>query len=312
MHRFKFILYRPVQLVPVLIGISIVTFVLIHAIPGDPARLLLGAKATPVAIAAIHAKFGLDQPTGIQYFYFLANLLRGELGLSIIYKAPVLLVVVDRIFPTLFLLIYAVALAVSLSVVLGSLAAAERGRLIDQAIRLFSTVGLGLPAFWLGIVLIMLFSIQFGWFPVSGYGDDVIDRLHHLFLPAFTVALAMAPVLTRNLRASLIAESTADYVSAARAKGLPRHVIFFHHIFRNSLIPTVNLLGVNVGWLIGGTVVVETVFSVPGLGGLLVSSIFARDYLVVQAVTLILALGVVATNFIVDIVTVALDPRIQP
>ncbi len=312
MHRFNFVLYRPIQLVPVLIGISIVTFVLIHAIPGDPARLLLGAKATPEAIAAIHAKYGLDRPVAIQYFYFVANLIRGELGLSIIYRAPVLLVVVDRILPTLFLLIYAVMLAVILSVVLGSTAAAYRGRPADQAIRLFSTIGLGLPAFWLGIILMMVLSIGFGWFPVSGYGDDFLDRLHHLFLPAFTVALAMAPVLTRNLRASLIAESTADYVSAAKAKGLPRHVIFFHHIFRNSLIPTINLLGVNVGWLIGGTVVVEAVFSVPGLGSLLVSSIFARDYLVVQAVTLILALGVVATNFLVDIVTVALDPRIQP
>jgi peptide/nickel transport system permease protein len=312
MHRFNFVLYRPIQLIPVLIGISIVTFVLIHAIPGDPARLLLGAKATPEAIAAIHGKYGLDRPVAIQYFYFVANLIRGELGLSIIYRAPVLLVVVDRILPTLFLLIYAVMLAVTLSVVLGSTAAAYRGRPADQAIRLFSTVGLGLPAFWLGIILMMVLSIGFGWFPVSGYGDDFLDRLHHLFLPAFTVALAMAPVLTRNLRASLIAESTADYVSAAKAKGLPRHVIFFHHIFRNSLIPTINLLGVNVGWLIGGTVVVEAVFSVPGLGSLLVSSIFARDYLVVQAVTLILALGVVATNFLVDIVTVALDPRIQP
>lgn len=312
MHRFNFVLYRPIQLIPVLIGISIVTFVLIHAIPGDPARLLLGAKATPEAIAAIHAKYGLDRPVAIQYFYFVANLIRGELGLSIIYRAPVLLVVVDRILPTLFLLIYAVMLAVTLSVVLGSTAAAYRGRPADQAIRLFSTIGLGLPAFWLGIILMMVLSIGFGWFPVSGYGDDFLDRLHHLFLPAFTVALAMAPVLTRNLRASLIAESTADYVSAAKAKGLPRHVIFFHHIFRNSLIPTINLLGVNVGWLIGGTVVVEAVFSVPGLGSLLVSSIFARDYLVVQAVTLILALGIVATNFLVDIVTVALDPRIQP
>ena len=312
MHRFKFVLYRPVQLIPVLIGISIVTFVLVHAIPGDPARLLLGAKATPDAIAAIHAKYGLDQPIPIQYLRFMENLLQGEFGMSIIYRAPVLSVALDRIAPTLFLLIYAVILAVLLAVLLGSLAAAKRGRPTDQAIRLFSTIGLGLPAFWLGIVLIMLFSIRFGWFPVSGYGDDFLDRLHHLFLPAFTVALATAPILTRNLRASLIAESQADYVSAARAKGLPRHVIFFHHIFRNSLIPTINLLGVNVGWLIGGTVVVESVFSVPGLGSLLVSSIFARDYLVVQAVTLVLALGVIATNFAVDIVTVALDPRIEP
>jgi len=312
MHRFKFVLYRPVQLIPVLIGISIVTFILVHAIPGDPARLLLGAKATPEAIAAIHAKYGLDQPIPVQYLLFIKNLLHGEFGQSIIYRAPVLGVAADRIAPTLFLLIYAVILAVLMAVMLGSLAAARRGRPTDQAIRLFSTIGLGLPAFWLGIVLIMFFSIRLGWFPVSGYGDDFPDRLHHLFLPAFTVALATAPILTRNLRASLIAESQADYVSAARAKGLPRHVIFFHHIFRNSLIPTINLLGVNVGWLIGGTVVVESVFSVPGLGSLLVSSIFARDYLVVQAITLILALGVIATNFTVDILTVALDPRIQP
>jgi peptide/nickel transport system permease protein len=311
MHRFKFVLYRPLQLVPVLFGISVITFVLIHAVPGDPARLLLGARATAEAIAAIRKQFGLDQPVILQYAYFVQNLMHGELGRSIIYKTPVLAVVADRIAPTLFLLIYAVLLAVILSLVLGSIAAVQRGRLADQVIRLFSTVGLGIPAFWLGIVLIMLFSIRLGWFPVSGYGDTFLQHLHHLFLPALTVALAMAPVLTRNLRASLIAESTADYVTAAKAKGLPGHVIFLHHILRNSLLPTVNLLGVNIGWLIGGTVVVETVFSVPGLGGLMVASIFARDYLVVQAVALILALGVVVTNFIVDVVTVALDPRIE-
>jgi peptide/nickel transport system permease protein len=311
MHRFRFVLYRPLQLVPVLFGISVITFVLIHAIPGDPARLLLGARATAEAIAAIRNQFGLDQPVILQYAYFVQNLMHGELGRSIIYKTPVLAVVADRIAPTLFLLIYAVVLAVLLSLVLGSIAAMQRGRVADQVIRLFSTVGLGIPAFWLGIVLIMLFSIRLGWFPVSGYGDTFLQHLHHLFLPALTVALAMAPVLTRNLRASLIAESTADYVTAAKAKGLPGHVIFLHHILRNSLLPTVNLLGVNIGWLIGGTVVVETVFSVPGLGGLMVASIFARDYLVVQAVALILALGVVVTNFIVDVVTVALDPRIE-
>ena len=311
MHRFRFVLYRPLQIVPVLFGISVITFVLIHAIPGDPARLLLGARATAEAIAAIRKQFGLDQPVFLQYAYFVQNLMHGELGRSIIYKTPVLAVVADRIAPTLFLLIYAVLLAVLLSLVLGSIAAMQRGRVADQVIRLFSTVGLGIPAFWLGIVLIMLFSIRLGWFPVSGYGDTFLQHLHHLFLPALTVALAMAPVLTRNLRASLIAESTADYVTAAKAKGLPGHVIFLHHILRNSLLPTVNLLGVNIGWLIGGTVVVETVFSVPGLGGLMVASIFARDYLVVQAVALILALGVVVTNFIVDVVTVALDPRIE-
>jgi len=311
MHRFRFVLFRPIQLIPVLLGISVVTFVLIRMIPGDPARILLGVRATQEAINAIHRQFGLDQPIYIQFVYFLANLVQGEFGRSIIYRAPVLDVVSTRIAPTLFLLIYAVVLSVTMSVVLASLAATRRGRFLDQVVRLFSNIGLGLPAFWVGIVLIMFLSIRLDLFPVSGYGENFIDRLYHLFLPALTLALALAPVLTRNLRASLIAEGMADYVTAARAKGVPSRAIFLHHILRNSLLPTINLLGVNVGWLIGGTVVVETVFSVPGMGQLMVASIFARDYLVVQAVTLILALGVVLTNLLVDIVTVALDPRVS-
>jgi len=311
MHRFRFVLFRPIQLIPVLLGISVVTFVLIRMIPGDPARILLGVRATQEAINAIHRQFGLDQPIYIQFVYFLANLVQGEFGRSIIYRAPVLDVVSTRIAPTLFLLIYAVVLSVTMSVVLASLAATRRGRFLDQMVRLFSNIGLGLPAFWVGIVLIMFLSIRLDLFPVSGYGENFIDRLYHLFLPALTLALALAPVLTRNLRASLIAEGMADYVTAARAKGVPSRAIFLHHILRNSLLPTINLLGVNVGWLIGGTVVVETVFSVPGMGQLMVASIFARDYLVVQAVTLILALGVVLTNLLVDIVTVALDPRVS-
>ena len=311
MHRFRFVLFRPIQLIPVLLGISVVTFVLIRMIPGDPARILLGVRATQEAINAIHRQFGLDQPIYIQFVYFLANLVQGEFGRSIIYRAPVLDVVSTRIAPTLFLLIYAVVLSVTMSVVLASLAATRRGRFLDQMVRLFSNIGLGLPAFWVGIVLIMFLSIRLNLFPVSGYGENFIDRLYHLFLPALTLALALAPVLTRNLRASLIAEGMADYVTAARAKGVPSRAIFLHHILRNSLLPTISLLGVNVGWLIGGTVVVETVFSVPGMGQLMVASIFARDYLVVQAVTLILALGVVLTNLLVDIVTVALDPRVS-
>jgi len=298
MHRFRF-------------GISLVTFVLTHLIPGDPARILLGIRATPEAIAAIHEKFGLDKPIFAQYFYFLANLLQGEFGRSIIYRAPVFGVVFERIIPTASLILFAVVLSVVLSAILASIAATRRGGIADQAIRLFSTIGLGLPAFWLGIVFIMLFSIRLDLFPVSGYGEGFLDHLHHLALPAMTLAVSLVPVITRNLRASLIAEGTSDYVTAARAKGVPARVIFFNHVFRNSLLPTISLLGVNIGWMIGGTVVVETVFSVPGLGQLMVSSIFARDYLVVQAVTLVLALGVVATNFLVDVLTAILDPRIS-
>lgn len=311
MERYKFILYRPLQLIPVLFGVSVVSFFLVHSIPGDPVRILLGTRATAEVMAKVRAQYGLDEPLVLQYLYFLKNLAQGEFGRSIIYKTAVFDIVAERIAPTLFLLSYAVLMAVLLAAGLAVLAAVKRGRLPDQLVRVYSTAGLGLPAFWLGIVLIILFSIRLGWFPVSGYGDSFIGHLHHLFLPALTIALALSPVLIRNLRASLIGELEADYVNAARSRGLPESHIFARHVFRNSLIPTITLLGVNVGWLIGGTIVVEQVFSVPGLGSLMIGSIFARDYLVVQAVTLVFAVAVILTNFAVDIICVALDPRIR-
>jgi peptide/nickel transport system permease protein len=311
MHRFRFVLYRPLQLLPVLFGISIVSFVLVHAIPGDPVRAIIGPKATPEVIERVRAQYGLDQPVVVQYMRFLQNLAHGEMGRSIVYKMPVVGLVTERVQATVFLLGYAVVLALCLTVPLAVIAALWRGRPPDHLIRMLSTAGLGFPAFWLGIMLMIVFSVRLGLFPVSGYGEDLLGHLHHLFLPALAIALALSAILTRNLRASLLAELDADHIAAARAKGLPARWIFVHHVFRNALIPTINLLGVNLGWLIGGTVIVETVFSVPGLGSLMVSSIFARDYMVVQAITLAFACATVLVNFVVDIVTVALDPRIE-
>jgi peptide/nickel transport system permease protein len=311
MYRYRFALHRPLQLLPVLFGISILIFLLIHALPGDPVRTMLGAKATPEVIERIRTEYGLDQPMLVQYGYFLKNLARGEMGRSIVFKVPVLGLVAERIQTTIFLLAYGVVLALALTVPLASTAALNRGRWPDHLIRTFSTAGLGFPAFWLGIMLMILFSVRLGLFPVSGYGQGFLGHLHHLFLPALAIALALSAILTRNLRASLLSELDADYVAAARAKGLPAHWIFARHVLRNSLISTINLLGVNLGWLVGGTVVVETVFSVPGLGSLMVSSIFARDYMVVQAITLTFACATLLVNFVVDVVTVALDPRIE-
>ena len=311
MHRFKFVLYRPIQLLPVLFGISLISFVLIHAIPGDPVRTILGAKATPEAIERIRAQFGLDKPIMVQYGYFLQNLGRGEMGRSVVYKIGVVELVAERFQATLFMLVYGIVLALAFTVPLAVTATVYRGRWPDHLIRVFSTSGLGFPAFWLGIMLMIVFSVKLRLFPVSGYGEGFISHLHHLFLPALTIALALSAILTRNLRASFLAELDSDYVSAARAKGLPARWIFVRHVFRNSLIPTINLLGVNLGWLIGGSVVIETVFSVPGLGSLMVKSIFARDHMVVQAITMAFACATVLVNFIVDVVTVALDPRIE-
>ncbi len=312
MGRFRFILTRPIELIPVLIGISIITFVLVHMLPGDPAQVLLGPRATARAMAAIRHEYGLDKPVIVQFFYFLANILHGQLGRSVVYKAPVFEVIGGHVLPTVFLVAYSVLLSVVASIILAIASALQEGKALDHLVRMFSTVGLGLPAFWIGVVFMMVFGIQLGWFPVSGFGDGFWGHVHYLFLPALTITIAMTPILTRNLRANLLQEARADYVTAARSKGLPSSVIWRTHIFRNSLLATVNLLGVTVSWLIGGTVVVETVFSVPGLGHLMVSSIFSRDYLVVEAVTMILALGIVGTNFLVDIVTALLDPRVEP
>jgi peptide/nickel transport system permease protein len=311
MERFKFILTRPLQLVPVLFGVSIFSFFLVRSIPGDPVRILLGSRATPEVAAKIRAQYGLDEPLPTQYLLFLKNLLRGDFGKSIVYKTSVLDVVAERIWPTVNLLAYALVLAVAVAFVFAAVAARHNGRLPDVLVRIYSTAGLGLPTFWLGIILIMLFSVTLGWFPTSGYGDSAADRLYYLFLPAVSIALALSPVLIRNLRASLIAEMDSDYAIAARSRGMSENGIFFRHVFPNALVPTITLLGVNFSWLIGGTVVVEQVFSVPGLGQLMVASIFARDYLVVQLITLILAVAVIATNFVVDVLTVAIDPRVS-
>ena len=298
-------------MIPVLFGISLITFILIHTIPGDPVRILLGPRATRAVIEAVHAQYGLDKPIYIQYGYFLLNLAKGDMGRSIVFKMPVLALIGERISATLFLLSYGLVLALAMTLPLAVIAAVYQGRIPDHLIRLVSTVGLGFPPFWLGIMMMLVFSVWLGRFPVSGYGRTFVEHLHHLFLPSLTIAVALAAVLVRNLRASLLVEMDSGYVAASRAKGLPERWIFLRHVIRNSLIPTINLLGVNLGWLIGGTVVIETVFSVPGLGSLLVSSIFTRDYMVVMGITMAFACAIVIVNFVVDIATVALDPRIE-
>lgn len=311
MNRFRFVLFRPIQFVPVLIGISIITFGLLHAVPGDPVRTLLGEKATPEAVASIQARYGLDRPVVEQYAIYLRNLATGDFGQSIVYKTQVADLLGRRISATVFLLVYATVLSIAITLPLAIAAATYRGRWPDQVVRAFSTVGLGFPAFWLGIMLIIMLSIWLPLFPVAGYGEGFLGHLHHLFLPSITIAVALSAILIRTMRASLIETFNADFVTGARAKGLPRHWVFLRHVLRNSLLPAINLLGVNIGWLIGGTVVIESVFSVPGLGQLMVQSIFARDYFVVQALTLTFACATVVVSFVVDIVTVALDPRIE-
>ncbi|MCO6179765.1 ABC transporter permease [Ciceribacter sp. RN22] len=311
MHRYRFVLYRPLQFLPVLFGISLITFVLVRMIPGDPARVILGTKATPAAIAKIRTQYGLDEPIWLQYFYFLRNLAQGEMGKSILYKIDVLKLIVTRIEPTLMLVVTSVVLSVLIAVPMAAIAARRRGRLPDHAVRLVSTMGIGFPPFWLGLMLMILFSVKLDLLPVSGYGQGFGEKLAHLALPSLTVALSLSAVVTRSLRAAMVEGLKSDVATAARARGMPENVVFWRHVLPNALVPTINLLAVNTGWLIGGTVVVESVFALPGMGQLLVRAIFSRDYMVVQGVAMVFACATVLVNFLADIATVAADPRVK-
>ncbi|MBY3074469.1 ABC transporter permease [Rhizobium laguerreae] len=311
MHHYKFVLTRPLQFLPVIFGISVITFILVRLIPGDPARNILGTRATPAALASIRAQYGLDQPMWLQYVYFLKNLANGEMGKSILYKIDVLKLIVTRIEPTLALVVSSVVLSVLIAVPMSAIAARNAGRAPDHAVRIVSTFGIGFPPFWLGLMLIILFSVELGMLPVSGYGATIGEKLSHLVLPSLTVALSLSTVLTRSLRAAMIEQLKSDVATAARARGMPEGIVFWRHVLPNSLVPTINLLAVNIGWLIGGTVVVESVFALPGMGQLLVRAIFSRDYMVVQGVAMVFACATVLINFIADIVTVAVDPRVK-
>jgi len=237
--------------------------------------------------------------------------MHGEMGRSITFKIDVLQLIANRIEPTLALVFSSVLLSVLIAVPLAAVAARNEGQLIDHTVRVVSTFGIGLPSFWLALMLIMLFSVSIPLLPVSGYGNTLSDKLTHLVLPSLTIALSLSTVLMRSLRASMIDWLKSDVATAARARGMPEHVVFWRHVVPNAVVPTINLLAVNIGWLIGGTVVVESVFALPGMGQLLVRAIFSRDYMVVQGVAMVFACATVLVNFLADIATVAADPRVK-
>jgi len=311
MNLFTFLRRRIVQMLPVLLGISLVTFFMIHLIPGDPARNMLGPRATPERIAELRQALGLDEPLWSQYGRFLAGVIHGDFGTSLYYRQAVGPLVMDRLPATIFLVVYSAILALLVALPLGILAAVRRNTWIDQVIRTVSLVTLAMPAFWLGVLFILLFGLQLGWFPIGGYGDTFRDRLHHLFLPALTIALAMVPIIIRSLRSSMASNLRAQYAMTARAKGLSERRVVTGHVLRPSLISTVTVIAVNLGFLIGSTVIIETVFAIPGLGFLMVSSIQTRDYPVIQAVTLVMAVLVILINLCADLTYALLDPRVS-
>jgi peptide/nickel transport system permease protein len=307
----RYLAGRFLQVIPVLFGVSLIVFALVHLIPGDPAISMLGSRATPELIARVHQQFNLDLPLPSQYVNWVANALRGNFGVSFFYESDVSAITVARIPLTLLLIGYSTLLALVIAVPFATLAAVRRGGVVDQAIRLLFTASLGMPSFWLAIMFSLLFGVQLKLFPIAGAGSGGLDTIWHLTLPALTIGLSIAPILVRALRSSLIEVLQADFVTTGRAAGLRPRTLLVSYILRNSLMPLVTVLSVNVGWLIGGTVIVEQVFGLPGLGSLLIGSIATRDYAIIQLVTLLLAFIVIAVNLLTDLAYVALDPRVS-
>ena len=311
MPLLRYVAYRSLQLIPVLIGITLIAFILLRILPGDPATLMLGARGTAEDIARLKVQLGLDRPVWAQYLGFLWDMASGTLGQSITYRRPVTEVILGRLPASLILVAYSTALAVVMTFPLAILAALRKDRGVDMAIKAVFVVAMSMPSFWLGILLILLLSVHLELFPVSGYGSGLWDRLWHLFLPAFVIALSTSALTIRSLRSSILGVLKADFVDTARAKGLRGGTVMVRHVLRNSLISMVSVLAVHTSWVIGGTVVIEAVFAIPGLGYLLVNSIYARDYPLIQGLTVTFAVLVVLINLLTDVAYALIDPRVR-
>lgn len=310
MSRFGTLPRRLAHLVVIGFGITLVTFFLLRLIPGDPALAILGTSYTHQRAQAIDLALGLNKPIWTQYGLFLGRLFRGNLGYSFFYNQPATTVIGAHLGPTVFLVIYSALLAAAISLPIGFVAGLRRGGIVDQSSRVFFTVSFAMPAFWLGIVLLILFSVDLHVFPISGFGTGFGGHLYYLFLPAVTIAVGFSTVLVRSLRAATIAVLQAEFVDTARMKGISMAQVLRKHVFRNAVLAVIAVFGVNLAYLISGTVLVENVFSLPGLGSLLVNSVSNRDYPVVQGVTLLFALLIVAINLLSDLAQAALDPRV--
>jgi peptide/nickel transport system permease protein len=309
-HRATYVATRLLQMIPTLLLIGVAVFIIARLLPGDSVSAMLGDRATDEAIQRLTRQLGLDQSIFAQFIAFLQAIGRGEFGTSLAFRVPVTSLIAERLPVTLMLTGLATLIAIILSVPLAFCAALQANRWPDLLIRSVFQVGRSSPIFFVGLVLLTVFAAWLHIFPVGGYGESFLDNLHHLFLPALTLALSFAAVIMRSLRASILQVLRAEFVDFAKAKGLSGRIILFRHVMRNALIATVTLIGLHIGQLLGGAVITESVFAVPGVGRLMVDSIFARDYPVIQSLTLVLALLVSIAFLVTDIIQMWLDPRV--
>ena len=311
MATLYYLVKRVGQLIPILIGITIVSFILIRLVPGDPAEQILGNHYTPAGAAAVDHDLGLDRSVPAQYWQFLTRSLSGNFGTSYYYHDAVSHELAVSIGPTIFLIVFAGILTALIAIPLGTLSGLRQGGVIDQAARVFFLVGFALPGFLLGVLLILYLGVKVPVFPIQGYGSGFAGHVTHLVLPAVTLAVPFSTVLIRSLRATVIEVTASDYITTVRLKGVSGFTVLRRHVLPNSLLPLIVVFGVNLAFLVGGTVIVENVFSIPGLGSLLVNSVSSRDFPVVQALTLVFAVFILVVNLATDWAHVSLDPRLS-
>lgn len=311
----RYLAQRLLLLAPVLFVISALVFSLLHLIPGDPAQLQLGFENTdPEQLAAVRRDLGLDRPVYVQYGRWLSRIARGDLGISVRTGRPIRALILEALPFTVELSLYALVLALLIAIPVGTLAGTTSSRLADAGMQTLTLLGLSLPAFWVGAMFILLFSVYLRWFPVLTFPtflEAPLANLRGFFLPALTLAVPNAAAIARMVRASMIAVGREDYIKVARAKGLREAIVVRRHMFKNALIPVVTLVGIVAGYLLGGSVVVEQVFAIPGLGRMGLQAIIQRDYPVLQAVVLLVTFIFVLVNLAVDLLYVVLDPRIR-
>ncbi len=310
----KYALRRLLQMIPVLILVSIVIFAIIHLIPGNPAEIMAGPNATDEQLAALKQQYGLDQALWVQYFLWLKHVLSGDLGVSFINGYPVGKLILQRIPATIELALAAAIIGLVISFPLGILSSLKPGSWLDLFTTLFSALSFAVPSFWLAILLILLFSLHFKWLPPSGrppFSQEPVAHLKSLLMPAMTLGIAMAAKLTRYLRSAMLDVLNADYVRTAHAKGLSRFDVVMRHAIRNALIPVVTVFGLQVGDLLSGAIIVESIFAWPGVGRMTIQSIGWRDYSMLQASVMFIVMAFLLVNLITDLTYGIIDPRIR-
>jgi peptide/nickel transport system permease protein len=310
----RYLASRLAGMVIVLLLVATLVFFLTRLAPGDPAAVMLGEQATAADVAKLRASYGLDQPLPLQFAYWLKELAHGNLGQSIFLQRPVTQALAERTEPTFFLTLFSLAIAMAIGVPCGIIAAVWRGKPVDQAFSAFAMLGASIPSFWLGLILMQIFAVGMGLFPVAGYGEPGVplsDRLHHLVLPSIVLGVVNSALILRFTRASMLDVLGEDHIRTARAKGASEARVVLHHALRNALIPVITVLGLTFALLIGGAIVTETVFGLPGVGNLVVSAVLRRDYPVIQGALLVIAALYVLINLAIDLLYLVIDPRVK-